>query len=266
MAGICDTVKLVSLLGATDSREDFIRGNLKPNVDPQFFYRDDGPTIVKKRYINQYLNQKLFEVNYLAEDYIGPECEARIIDYLTPVLPEYDLVVVSDFGHGFISRRIIEVIEERSRLLAVNTQTNSANTGFNMITKYSRPNLICLDEPEIRLAAQERFEDIEDITRDIFGALNTDCMIVTLGKKGSIGINRNGGINRTPIFSSRVIDTVGAGDAFFAYAAPSYASGMPLDMVSFIGNAVGALAVQIVGNKSSVEKYELLEFINGLLK
>jgi hypothetical protein len=41
---------------------------------------------------------------------------------------------------------------------------------------------------------------------------------------------------------------------------------MDLDLVSFIGNAVGALAVQIVGNKKPVEKYELLEFINALLK
>ena len=41
---------------------------------------------------------------------------------------------------------------------------------------------------------------------------------------------------------------------------------MPLDFVSFVGNAVGAIAVQIVGNKRSIEKYELLEFIHAILK
>ncbi len=41
---------------------------------------------------------------------------------------------------------------------------------------------------------------------------------------------------------------------------------MPLDLVSFIGNAVGALAVKIVGNKKSVEKSELLEFVRTILK
>jgi hypothetical protein len=39
-----------------------------------------------------------------------------------------------------------------------------------------------------------------------------------------------------------------------------------MDLVAFIGNVVGALAVQIVGNKQSVEKYEVLEFINTILK
>ena len=59
---------------------------------------------------------------------------------------------------------------------------------------------------------------------------------------------------------------MGAGVAFFAFTAPCFALGLPLDMVSFVGNAAGALAVQIVGNKKAVEKYELLEFIHALLK
>ncbi|HEX8949276.1 MAG TPA: PfkB family carbohydrate kinase, partial [Dissulfurispiraceae bacterium] len=77
---------------------------------------------------------------------------------------------------------------------------------------------------------------------------------------------REGNVNRTPIFSTKVIDTIGAGDAFFAFTAPCFARDLPLDMVSFIGNAVGALAVQIVCNKKPVEKHELLEFIHAILK
>jgi sugar/nucleoside kinase (ribokinase family) len=63
-----------------------------------------------------------------------------------------------------------------------------------------------------------------------------------------------------------VIDTIGADDAFFAFTAPCFAHGLPLDLVSFLGNAVGALAVQIVCNKRPAEKNELLEFINTLVK
>jgi sugar/nucleoside kinase (ribokinase family) len=123
-----------------------------------------------------------------------------------------------------------------------------------------------LDESECRLAAQERHKDVEDIVVNIKGAINADNMIVTLGKKGSIGVNNQNKINRTPIFSSKVIDTIGAGDAFFAYTAPCFALAFSLDIVSFVGNAVGAIAVQIPGNKKSVEKHELLEFIHTILK
>lgn len=266
LAGICDNVQLVSLLGKDKSQEDFIIKNLKPNVIPRFFYREDGPTIVKKRYVNHYYNQKLFEVNYLNNTFIDETCERQVIEYLQTELPKYDVVLVSDFGHGFITKKIIRIIEKCSNSLAVNTQTNSANAGYNMITRYQSPHYVCLDETELRLAAQERFADIQEIAKNLSKVINTDYLIVTLGKKGSIGVNRTQEINSTPIFSAKVVDTVGAGDAFFSFTAPCFAKGMPLDLVSFIGNAVGALAVQIVCNKKSVEKYELFEFIHALLK
>lgn len=266
IAGLCGDVQLVSLLGTEHSREDFVQGNIKPNIKAKFFYREDGPTIVKKRYINQYLNQKLFEVNYLSDNYVNEDVESELVEYLKVTIPSYDIVLISDFGHGFITNKIIKVIEKSSIKFAVNTQTNGANAGYNMITKYRNPTYVCLDEPEVRLSAQERYADIEYITKKIARVVNSDYFIVTLGRKGSIGINRKKEINRTPVFSTKVIDTVGAGDAFFAFTAPCIGRGMPLDLVSFIGNAVGALAVQIVGNRKSVEKHELLEFIHALLK
>jgi len=265
IAGLCDNVQLVTLLGKEDSREDFILNNLKPNIGTKFFYRDDGSTVRKKRYIYQYLNQKLFEINHINNNYINNDCELDIITYLKSTIPEYDLVLISDFGHGFITDNIINVIENVSRTFAVNTQTNAANSGYNMITKYRNPNFVCLDDAEARLGTKDRFGNIEAVAKKLSKVLNAESIIITLGKKGSVGINRKNEINFTPIFSTKVIDTVGAGDAFFAFTAPCFAQGMPLDLISFIGNAVGALAVQIVGNKRPVEKYELLEFINTIL-
>jgi bifunctional ADP-heptose synthase (sugar kinase/adenylyltransferase) len=266
LAGICNDVHLVTLLGREDSREEFILNNLKPNITYRFFYRDDGPSVIKKRYVHQYQNQKLFEIDYLNDDLINEDIEKEIIEYLQSVISNFDLVLVSDFGHGFISRKIIKVLEKTSPKLAVNTQTNSGNAGYNMITKYTDLDLVCLDESELRLAAQEKHRPIEDLVSIIRKRINADTIITTLGRKGSIAINRKGEIARTPIFSLKVVDTVGAGDAFFSFAAPCFAQNMPLDLVSFIGNAVGALAVQIICNKKSVEKHELLEFIHTILK
>jgi bifunctional ADP-heptose synthase (sugar kinase/adenylyltransferase) len=65
LAAICGKVHMVTMLGTEDTREDFVRGCLKPNVDAKFFYRDDAPTIVKRRYINSYQKHKIFEVNYI---------------------------------------------------------------------------------------------------------------------------------------------------------------------------------------------------------
>jgi len=266
VSGLCKHVQLVTLLGKENSRESFVSENLKPNVKTNFFYREEGPTIVKRRYVHQYANQKLFEINFIDDRFINSSLEKQIIDNLEPLVPQYDLVLISDFGHGFITENIFRAIEGKAKVLAVNTQTNAANAGYNLITKYFNPNYVCLDESEVRLAAQKKHSDIEEIAQKIRKDLNANYLEVTLGKKGSIGVNYDGKINRTPIFSTNVVDTIGAGDAFFSFTAPCFAKGLSLDLVSFIGNAVGALAVQIVCNKKPVERDDLIGFINSLIK
>lgn len=266
VAGLCNEVHLLTLLGSNDTREDFICNNLKPNIKTKFFYRDDGPTIIKKRYINQHQKQKLFEINFINDRFINSACETEINDYLRSEITNFDLVLVSDFGHGLITNKIIRNIEKLSRKIAVNTQTNGANAGYNLITKYRKSFFICLDVPEARLATQGKYADISDVGKKLLNTTNSDFLMITLGASGSICITKKGETNHTPAFSTKVIDVVGAGDAFFAFTAPCIGKGMPIDLISFIGNAVGALAVQIVGNKKSVEKYELLEFIHTLLK
>ena len=266
VAGICQSVHVVSLLGKEESREAFILKNLKPNIDAKFFYREDGPTVVKRRYINQYQNQKTFEINYINDNFINNGLNTNIIEYLKSILNIYDIIMVSDFGHGFITDKTIRFLEAGTKKLAVNAQTNGANAGYNLITKYSKTDFISLDVAEARLATQEKYEEISIVAKELLKNLDTNFLIITLGSEGSLCINRKGETNHTPAFAAKVVDIIGAGDAYFSYTAPCFAIGMPMDLVAFIGNVVGALAVQIVGNKQSVEKYEVLEFINTILK
>ena len=262
---ICDNVNLVTLLGKEDSREEFIAQSINTKVKRKFFYRDDGPTIVKKRYVDGNSHQKLFEVNFLNDERISEQCESEVLEYLSSEIPKYDLVLVSDFGHGLITHKMIQTLQKLSKVLSVNTQSNAANTGFNMITKYHKPDYVCLDETEARLTMQNKFDGIGTVAEKLSNVLDAETLIVTLGKKGSIVVGKDGTIQLTPVFSSKVVDTVGAGDAFFSYTAPCFAKKLPLDLTAFIGNAVGAIAVQIVCNKKPVEKHELLQFIHTIL-
>jgi len=266
VAGLCDKVQLVTLLGREDSREDFVSDNLKSNVSAKFFYRDDGPSVIKRRYINQYQEQKMFEINYINDKNISGKIESEVISYLESVVHEYDLILVSDFGHGFITNNLIQKIEEFPIKLAVNAQTNGANAGYNLITKYNKTNFICLDAPEARLATQEKYIEIEYVAKKLLNGIDTDYLTITVGSNGSLCVNRKGEINRTPAFATKVIDLMGAGDAYFSLSSLCFALEMPMDLVSFFGNVMGALSVQIVGNKKSVEGYEIKEFIHSVMK
>jgi len=62
------------------------------------------------------------------------------------------------------------------------------------------------------------------------------------------------------------VDRVGAGDAFLSITALCVALGAPIEVVGVIGNAVGAQAVGVKGNSSSVGRVALLRQIEALLK
>jgi sugar/nucleoside kinase (ribokinase family) len=95
-----------------------------------------------------------------------------------------------------------------------------------------------------------------------------DCakIIITQGKHGCVTFESGGIVHTIPAFAKNVVDTVGAGDAFLSVTAPLVAAGAPMSLVGFIGNVVGALKVEIVGHRRSIEKASLIKGITGLLK
>ncbi len=266
LAGFTEHVDLVSVLGKENSREDFIVESLKPHVKPTFFYREDAPTIVKRRFVWEPFLVKMFEVAFIEDHPVTPKLEKEIIQTLNKILPRYDMVIVTDYGHGFLSPGMIEVLSKKSKFLAVNTQTNSANTGYNTIVKYPRADYACIDEPEMRLAHQSKFGKIEDLMLKSAKALKCQYLTVTRGHHGSLVYSKKDGFASAPIFSKEIVDRVGAGDAFLAITAPCVLKKVPADLVGFIGNTVGALAVKIVGNRTAIEPVALYKFINALLK
>ena len=267
VAGFCKEVEIITVLGSADSREDLIRKSLKPNVMLNPIYRDGAPTTRKCRFIDQGYMGKLFEVYYFDDTPPNPNLENAINDAIAEKAGDFDLVIVTDFGHGMLTRPSIETLSEKSKFLAVNTQTNSANLGYNLITKYARADFVCIDAPEAQLAAGDRFSEIETvISENLSKQIDCGKFIITHGQQGCVTYEDNPGAIRIPAFTQTVIDTVGAGDAFLAVSAPLAAAGAAMEMVGFVGNAAGAMKVSIVGHRRSVEKIPLVRYINTLLK
>lgn len=187
---------------------------------------------------------------------------------VTERIGEYDIVVVTDFGHGMITPSTIEKLIGQSRFLAVNTQTNSANTGFNLITRYPRADYICIDAPEARLAVGNKFAELQDIAAGRFNG-RVDCpnIVLTRGRQGCVSHDaRSNQTTAVPAFATTVVDTVGAGDAFFAVTAPFAALRTPMDLIGFLGNVAGGIKVGIVGHRRPIEKVSLVKAITALMK
>lgn len=258
-------VKLITLLGEQNTQKDFIESKLSTNINRKYFLRNDGPTPTKRRYLDTYLNLKLFEVTFMNDKFIDKKLEQEIIAHLNQEIKAYDLVLIADFGHGFITPNIIRFLEESGKFLAVNAQTNSNNFGFNYITKYKRANYISIDEKELRLPFGEAYESVETLIKKLKEITHCKEIQITLGAAGSV-IYLDNHFHYTPAFATSVKDSVGAGDAVLSITSLCAFAGVPAEAAGFIGNCMGTLAVNILGNEHPVYKKDLLKFVSHFLK
>ncbi len=269
LANFCREVDLITVLG-NDGKEEFIRSHLKSNVNPRLFVSDKAPTIVKKRFVDNAFLSKLFEL-YTIDDRPSLELEREIKDclkYAISNIKSYDLILVLDYGHGLFTTSLRQFICAAPQFLAINAQTNTANMGYNPITKYPRANYFCLDDKELRFAFHDNHGEINNLIRQLSSRISLPGGVaVTRGHLGVVTYDvENDSFFEVPVLSQKVVDTTGAGDAFLALTAPCVTKAFPMELVAFIGNVAGALAVGVLGNRSSIEAAPLYKFITALLK
>ena len=267
VASFCKQVDVITCLGSFDDHEELIRRNLRPNVTLHVIRRQGAPTTLKRRFVDPSCMRKLFEIYVMNDEPLTDDLQQDLNRLITELTPGSDVVIATDFGHGLLGPSAIQTLTACSPFLAVNTQSNSGNMGYNLITKYPSADYVCIDAPEARLAVSDRVSQIGDIAHQILdGRIGCPKIIITHGKHGCVTYERDGIVHTIPAFARNVIDTVGAGDAFLSITAPLVAAGGAMDLVGFIGNVVGALKVEIVGHRQSVEKPAVVKGITALLK
>jgi cytidyltransferase-like protein len=266
LAGFCGSVDMLTFLGEGGDEEPFVRACCQPTVTPLIVYKNESPTIVKKRYVEKYLGQKLFEVYSMNDAPLGDEADAEVCDLLRARLSGYDLVVVADYGHGLLGPNVINLLASRSPVLCVNTQSNAGNHGFNMISKYPRADYVCLAQREFALETRDQRLSPQAMVRHVAQRLRCPRVMMTQGKYGSLIYTAPEQFDQVPALATQVVDRVGAGDAVLSLTSLCVATGAPAEVVAFIGNVVGAQAVTIMGNQRSIDRIALFRHIECLLK
>lgn len=268
LASFCEHVSLMSIVGMEEAIHSRILGELSNKMRVDMIYSSIFDTIIKRRYVT--LNEKreevdkIFAINNLPTPMcIDKESLDKFKAKLTSQISQYDAVILCDFGHGLIDQEVMGIIQEEAKFLALNCQTNSSNYGKNLITKYRRADIFTLDQKELGLAFSDYHQGEEELLLRLYGHFGSPGWL-TKGSQGATSVEKQRLIP-CPAFTLKVKDTMGAGDAFFALASLSVIAGAPMEIGTFMGNIAGALAANIVGNKDSVEKVNVLKYAGTLL-
>jgi hypothetical protein len=172
---------------------------------------------------------------------------------------KYDVVIVADFGHGYCDD--LE-INDGFHLMC---QTNSHNFGFNRISKWKNKTKksICIDLREASLQINHRIaECTDDIMRELYQyELRTDELYVTTGKAGSVYTDGKS-ILRQSSYKTNIVDTIGAGDAFFGFSALCSALNIEDSARLVIPSLAASLTTTWLCNENNVSPTNLIAHAN----
>ena len=171
-------------------------------------------------------------------------------------------MIVQDFGHGLISKKIADLIVKKSNYLSLNVQTNSTNYGFNYINrKFSRSNVFTLDQNEIRVYARDENPNYKNSLKKLKKELKSDYGFLTLGDKFSICDGKKKSIKINSL-EKNVVDAVGAGDIFHSFASLLTILTNEEILILLLAQISGALSVKIVGNERTPTYQEIVNTFN----
>lgn len=216
----------------------------------------------KIRYLTESKSQRIFEITDIAEKQVYDE--KLFLYQMQRESEQSDLCLIADFGHGLFEDRRLEAIGDIKCNVALNVQTNSSNYGFNVFTKHKNFDYLCIDTRELRLAFNDKHKDPSYLAWRAHQMYKRHVS-VTLGEFGSLIYAGGDGLTKCPAFAPQIVDTIGAGDAYFAITSVMNVLGAPPLLTTFVGNVFAGLKAQIIGNKEGVSKANLLKACTAIL-
>ena len=261
------SVDFISYIGNKKSEIKFINNALGKKIKNFFLNKVNSPTIIKRRFIEAINKSKLLGVYTLNDTPLNTKQETEINKIIKDRIKKYDLVIVSDYGHGLISKKTAKLIVNNSKFVSVNTQINSSNQGLNLIPKYLNADLISINENELRNELREKDENLEILIKKFAKKFKIKYLNITCGNNGSFFYSKKTNkIFNCPAFASKVVDKVGAGDSMLPILSISIFKKVDSKMSVFFSSIAAAINIQSMANKTFLKKINFIKAIETYLK
>jgi rfaE bifunctional protein kinase chain/domain len=187
-----------------------------------------------------------------------PISEDALVERLTALAERADAIIVSDYGYGTVTPRVLERIRVVARRSGVVVTIDSRYdlprfTGFTAAT----PN-----EAELEALAGVPADDeraVEKAGRQLLERLDARLLLVTRGSRGMALLEREGSTTFIPIHGTdEIADVTGAGDTVISAFTVALAAGAtPLEAAT-LANVAGGIVVMKRGT-ATVSAAELAQ-------
>ena len=200
-------------------------------------------TPVKNRIIAE--NQQIVRVDHEKIIPLNEQLEQEIIDNLENLLSGVQVVAISDYGKGFLTKSLLEALIATANKLNIPTITDPKGTDFS---KYAGTTFIKPNFGEA-VAASHLSKDapLEKIATAVLEKAQAKNLIITRSESGISTFDHLGNREDFPVVVREVKDVTGAGDTVLAMLSVAIANTLSLQEAVRLSNIAAGIAIEHIG-------------------
>lgn len=200
-------------------------------------------TPVKNRLIAD--SQQLLRVDFETIGPLSVETEALAIEQLKILIPQVQVIAISDYGKGFLSSRLIQAAIDLGKLFHVPTIVDPKGTDF---LKYRGASILKPNLSEAYAAAKMvRSESLDKVAQQILDSSFVDCLLITRSEAGISLFDRSRKREDFPVRFREVKDVTGAGDTVLAVMSLGLANKLDMSIAVQLANIAAGLSIEKLG-------------------
>lgn len=251
---------LVGAIGADETGRALSRVLEQNGVETRnLVVSPDRPTTTKTRIVAH--QQQVVRVDDENDQFLS-EAEAEMIcKKANELLPQADIVVLSDYAKGCLCERVLSDIIGAARRAGKKVLVDPKGKNY---AKYDGATLLTPNKSEAAAAFGIEL-DGSDLTTEIGDQLLRDlrieALLITLGEGGMRLFEREKKSRHFPALARQVYDVTGAGDTVIATLAAALGADADLATAARIANAAAGLAVEQIGT-AAVKKAALTKVLS----
>ena len=262
IASLGGVVTLIALCGQ-DADGELLKNMLESSgVRPHLVSCPGRPTTIKIRVLAR--NQQMIRLDKEDSSPISSDIREAIRKKLIELVPDFDVVIVSDYGKGIVDIHLLEDIRAASTkgdllkiLVDPKPQNKDCYHGAYLLT----PNTKETSEAA-RMPVGTR-EEILAAGRVLLQELEAKHVLTTLGADGMALFENREKVWHVATSARQVFDVTGAGDTVIATTALALAAGFSLPSACVLANYAAGIVVGKVGAatasleelRASIEKF-----------
>lgn len=259
--------KKVTFLSYIGQKSEYLKkiNNSLKGIKKVLIKKKNSPTILKTRFIDDPSKSKIVGVYDLNDEPLDDSSEDKLNRYLKNNIKKFDLVIVSDYGHGFISKKTSKIITKYSNFLSTNCQINANNKGHHSTNKYSNLDCILINESELRYEMRDNFNKIDLLVKNFCKQIKSNFIIVTQGNEGCLLYDRKKNFfQKCPAFATIISDKVGAGDSLLAIFSIIffYTRSKKISLMS--GSLSASMSLRKFGNDKEINLNSLIKIFSHI--